>query len=447
MRDLTTGNETKSIIAFAVPMLLGNVFQQLYSMVDSAIVGRFVGKTALAAVGASFPVMFLMIALVMGVTMGTTVLVAQYYGARDRESVRRAVDTGYIVLFWAGLALTAIGLLVADPILRMLKVPADTYGEASTYLRIIFSGMLPMFGYNAVSAILRGLGDSKTPLWILIAATLANIVLDLVFVVGFGWGVAGAAWATVIAQGLSFLGALAWLDRRNEFVRLKIKALRFDRAIFVQSLRIGLPSGVQQTMVAAGMMALTRVVNGFGTDVMAGFAAASRLDAFASMPAMNLSQAISTFTGQNLGAGKSERVKRGHLSAIAVGAAISVAVGAAVVFAGTPLMTMFSADPAVVAIGARYLLIVGVFYVLFSTMFINNGVMRGAGDAFIPMINTLLALWVVRIPAAIILSKYLGPDGIWLSVPAGWAVGAAFSTWYYSTGRWKTKAVVRRPPR
>ncbi len=447
MRDLTTGNETKSIIAFAVPMLLGNVFQQLYSMVDSAIVGRFVGKTALAAVGASFPVMFLMIALVMGVTMGTTVLVAQYYGARDRESVRRAVDTGYIVLFWAGLALTAIGLLVADPILRMLKVPADTYGEASTYLRIIFSGMLPMFGYNAVSAILRGLGDSKTPLWILIAATLANIVLDLVFVVGFGWGVAGAAWATVIAQGLSFLGALAWLDRRNEFVRLEIKALRFDRAIFVQSLRIGLPSGVQQTMVAAGMMALTRVVNGFGTDVMAGFAAASRLDAFASMPAMNLSQAISTFTGQNLGAGKSERVKRGHLSAIAVGAAISVAVGAAVVFAGTPLMTMFSADPAVVAIGARYLLIVGVFYVLFSTMFINNGVMRGAGDAFIPMINTLLALWVVRIPAAIILSKYLGPDGIWLSVPAGWAVGAAFSTWYYSTGRWKTKAVVRRPPR
>jgi len=209
---------------------------------------------------------------------------------------------------------------------------------------------------------------------------------------------------------------------------------------------IGLPSGVQQTMVAAGMMALTRVVNGFGTDVMAGFAAASRLDAFASMPAMNLSQAISTFTGQNLGAGKPERVKRGHLSAVAVGAAISVAVGAAVVFAGTPLMTMFSADPAVVAIGARYLFIVGVFYVLFSTMFINNGVMRGAGDAFIPMINTLLALWAVRIPAAIILSKYLGPDGIWLSVPAGWAVGAAFSTWYYSTGRWKTKAVVRRKP-
>ncbi|MBP7094825.1 MAG: MATE family efflux transporter [Spirochaetia bacterium] len=446
MRDLTTDNETTSIIAFALPMLLGNVFQQLYSMVDSAIVGRFVGKTALAAVGASFPVMFLMIALVMGVTMGTTVLVAQYYGARDRESVRRAVDTGYIVLFWAGLALTAIGLLVADPVLRLLKVPADTYGEASTYLRIIFSGMLPMFGYNAVSAILRGLGDSRTPLWILVAATLANIVLDLVFVVGFGWGVAGAAWATVVSQGLSFLGALAWLDRRNEFVRLEIKALRFDKAIFVQSLRIGLPSGVQQTMVAAGMMALTRVVNGFGTDVMAGFAAASRLDAFASMPAMNLSQAISTFTGQNLGAGKPERVKRGHLSAVAVGAAISVAVGAAVVFAGTPLMTMFSADPAVVAIGARYLFIVGVFYVLFSTMFINNGVMRGAGDAFIPMINTLLALWAVRIPAAIILSKYLGPDGIWLSVPAGWAVGAAFSTWYYSTGRWKTKAVVRRKP-
>jgi putative MATE family efflux protein len=304
-----------------------------------------------------------------------------------------------------------------------------------------------MFGYNGIAAILRGLGDSKTPLYLLIAASFVNVALDLLFVVGFGWGAAGAAWATVIAQGLSFVGGLAYLNTRNRFLRLDLKALRFDRELFKQSVRIGLPTGIQQTMVSLGMMALTRIVNGFGTATIAAFSAASRLDSFASMPAMNLSQAVSTFTGQNMGAGKTERVKRGHLSAVIVGGAISVAVGAGVMAFGPALMGLFTVDAEVIAIGARYLFIVGATYALFSTMFINNGVMRGAGDAFIPMINTLLALWIVRIPCAILFSGPLGmgSDGIWWSVPAGWTMGVVFSTWYYLGGRWKRKAVVRRP--
>jgi putative MATE family efflux protein len=449
MRDLTQGNETKEIILFALPMLLGNVFQQFYTMVDSWVVGRFVGTEALAAVGTSFPVIFLMLALVMGVTMGTSVLVAQYFGAKNFKKVREAVDSGYVFIFWMGLGVTALGLATTVPILRLLGVPAEIMPAATAYLRIIFAGSLTTFGYNAVSAILRGLGDSKTPLYLLIVATLVNVVLDLAFVAVFHWGVAGAAWATIISQAISFLGALAVLDSRNEFVRLDLRAIRFEREVFKQSLRIGLPTGIQQTLVAAGMMALTRVVNGFGATTMAGFAAASRLDTFASMPAMNLGQAMSTFVGQNLGAGKPERVRRGHLSAVIVGAGFSVATSILVMRFGGPLISIFSTDSGVIEIGARYLFIVGAFYVLFSTMFINNGVMRGAGDAMIPMVNTILALWVVRIPLAVFFSGPLGmgPDGIWWAIPAGWLVGAIFSTLYYISGKWKDKAVVRpRPP-
>jgi putative MATE family efflux protein len=243
------------------------------------------------------------------------------------------------------------------------------------------------------------------------------------------------------------LGGLLWVNKKNRLVSLDVKNLVFDKEIFKHSLRIGLPTGIQQTMVSLGMMALTRIVNDHGTTTIAAFSAASRLDSLASMPAMNLSQAISTFTGQNMGAGKTERVQRGHMSAVIVGGAISIAVGATVIIFGKPLMGMFTRDAEVMATGARYLTIVGATYVLFSTMFINNGVMRGAGDAFIPMINTILALWVVRIPCAILFSVYLGmgADGIWWSVPAGWLMGATFSTWYYLGGRWKRKAVVKAP--
>ncbi len=445
MRNLTEGNETKEIILFALPMLIGNVFQQLYNMVDSIVVGQFVGKQALAAVGSSFAVLFLMIALIMGVTMGFTILIAQYFGARDKVKVRAVVDTAYIVLFWSALVLSVVGVLAVPLILKLLRVPADVAPEAGTYLRILFAGSLATFGYNGVAAILRGIGDSKTPLYLLIAASFLNIALDLLFVVAFGWGVAGVAWATIISQAASFLGALVLLNKRNEVVRLSVRELRFDPEMFRLSLKLGIPSGIQQTLVAAGMMVLTRVVNAFGTDVMAGFSAASRLDTFAMMPTMNLGMAVSTFTGQNLGAGKPERVRRGHSSALLVGLGISLVIGAVMVFGGPGMVRLFTRDGEVIRIGARYLLIVGAFYSLFTIMFVNNGVLRGAGDVMVPMVNTLLALWIVRIPTAVALSARMGPDGIWWSIPAGWLMGAVFSSWYYRTGKWKTKAVVRGP--
>jgi Na+-driven multidrug efflux pump len=217
MKDLTTGDETRQLIGFALPMLFGNIFQQFYNMVDSFVVGRFVGTSALAAVGTSFPIIFFMLALILGVSMGSTVLISQFFGAKDWKKLDDVVSTSYIFLFAAGLLMTLIGLATAPIILQLLAVPEAIMPEATTYLRITFAGILATFGYNGVAALLRGMGDSKTPLYVLIFSTLVNVVLDLLFVVAFHWGVAGVAWATIISQGLSFIGALMVLNKRNPY--------------------------------------------------------------------------------------------------------------------------------------------------------------------------------------------------------------------------------------
>lgn len=446
VKDLTTGGEARAIVLFSLPMLIGNVFQQFYNMVDSIVVGNFVGKAALAAVGACFPVMFLMVALIMGVTMGTTVLVAQFFGAKDYSGVRAAVNTSYLILLVSGVVLSVAGVLSAPLVVRMLGVPPDAAPLTRTYLTILFSGMLATFGYNAVSAILRGMGDSKTPLYILIVSTLMNAGLDLLFVIVFRMGVAGVALATVIAQAVSFAGAMLVLDSRNRFVRFSLRELKFDRSMFMRTMKIGLPTGIQQTVVASGHMVIMRIVNSFGTDVTAGFTAAMRLDSFAMMPAMNLSQALSAFTGQNMGAGEIGRVARGFRAGLLIGLAISTVVGLAVILLGRDLVSIFNRDPAVVSVGERYLLVAGTFYTIFTIMFVTNGVIRGAGEAMVPLFTTLLALWIVRVPCAIWFSSFMGPDGVWWAMPAGWTVGCTATVLYYASGRWK-RSRLAGPPR
>ncbi|HHZ18906.1 MAG TPA: MATE family efflux transporter [Firmicutes bacterium] len=446
MKDLTNGSEGRLIFTFAIPMLIGNVFQQLYNTVDSIIIGKTVGKNALGAVGASSPIVFLMVASILGLTMGINVLVAQYYGAKDMERVKCTMDTGFIFIFLASLIITAAGIFLAKPILLLLKTPKTILPLAITYLQIILSGTLFTFGYNFVSAILRGLGDAKTPLYFLILATVVNILLDLVFILNFGWGVAGAAWATVIAQGIAFGAVLVYLQKIHPLFDLSVESMKFDWEIFGLSLKIGLPSGVQQTVVAASMMALTRIVNGFGADAVAAFTAAGRLDTFAMMPAMNISMALSSFVGQNLGAGKPERVKKGYVAAILMATGISFATTLVMATMGKELIALFNTDPQVIRIGARYLLIVGSFYAVFSFMFQTTGILRGAGDVFVPMLVTIIAQWAVRIPVASFLSGKLGTDGIWWGIPIGWMVGAALGFIYYLTGRWRRLGLVRPLP-
>nr|NQU91449.1 MATE family efflux transporter [Bacteroidota bacterium] len=316
--------------------------------------------------------------------------------------------------------------------------------QAKEYLSIYFTGTIFFFGFNGTAAILRGMGDSKTPLYFLIISTVTNIVFDLLFVVVFKWGIAGAAYATVLSQGGAFFTAVIYLNKKHPIVNISIRKYIFDKAILRKSIRIGLPSGLQQTFVAAGMLALYGIVNKFGTSTIAAFSVASRIDSFASLMAMNFAAALTAFVGQNLGADKPERVKAGFVSTWVMTSVISVFFSIIVILFGKHLMALFTPDQAVIDLGNEYLVIVSSFYVVFSTMFVVNAVMRGAGDTLIPMFITLFALWVIRIPTSYFLAHRVGVTGIWWAIPLGWGVGMIFSYIYYKTGKWKSKVVVEK---
>jgi len=426
--------------------LIGNVFQQLYNVVDSIIVGRYIGKQALAAVGASFPLIFMMISFVVGVAIGTTIIVSQYFGAKDIKMVKRSIETMYVFLFFASIVVTILGIALSGPIFRLIQLPEDVMPQAITYFNVYLLGTIFFFGFNGISSVLRGLGDSKTPLYFLMISTVMNVILVWLFVAVFKWGVAGSAWATVIAQAGAFFTGIIYLNRTHEIVKLNSLSLVFDRAIFRKSILIGLPTGLQQTFVSIGMLAVTRIVNGFGTDAIAAYSVAMRLDSLAGMPAMNFGAALSTFVGQNLGANKPERVRQGFKATFLMSGSLALLTSLFVIIFRQQLMHLFTDDAAVIAIGAEYLVIVSSFYIFFSAMFVIGGVMRGAGDTLIPMFITLFALWAVRIPAAWILSRYFGVDGIWWSIPVAWFIGMTLSYLYYLKGNWKTKVVVKPQP-
>jgi len=444
MKDLTTGRIGLSIFKFALPMLIGQMFQQLYTFVDQIIVGNFLGKEALAAVGASFPIIFTLIALVIGIASGGTIVISQFFGAKDFRMVKRAIDTVFIMLFIAAIILTAAGYPFIEQIFRLIQLPEELMEQGVAYLSVYIGGLILFFGYNGVAAILRGLGDSITPLYFLILATVLNIGLDLLFIVVWGWGVEGAAWATLIAQGVAFLAAAIYLDRYHELINFNIRNFSFDRKVFRESMRIGLPTGLQHTFVSLGMLALMGIVNTFGTNVTAAYTAAGRLDSLAVIPAMVFAQALATYVGQNMGAGKLERVNRGLWTTFFMSSAVSVVMTAIVIIFKYPLMGWFTEDTTVIQIGGEYLTIVTSFYLIFTSMFIFGSVMRGAGDTLIPMFITLFALWFIRIPAAFALSREFGETGIWWSIPSGWTVGLVLTLIYYKMGRWKSKVVVKR---
>jgi len=445
MKDLTVGREGKLIFLFAMPMLLGQLFQQFYSIVDSAIVGKFLGKEALAAVGASFPIIFTMIALMIGIASGGMVVISQYFGAKDMAKVKRATETIYIFMFAASILLTVVGLLLVDPIFRITKLPAELLPMAKTYINIYISGIVLFFGYNGTAAILRGMGDSKTPLYFLIISTIMNIILVFLFVLVFKWGVAGAAYATLVAQGGACISSMIYLHRTHEIINFNFRQWSFDWAIFRSCFRIGLPTGLQQTFVALGMMALFSIVNTFGTNVLAAFSAAGRIDSIAIVPAMVFAQALSSFVGQNMGAGRIDRVRKGLIVTMLMSWAASILTSAVLIIFRSHIMSIFTNanETEVIRIGGEYLTIVTSFYLVFATMFTFSGLMRGAGDTLIPMFITLFALWLIRIPLAYFLSARMGEKGIWWAVPIGWVAGMILSYLYYRTGRWKRKAVVQ----
>ncbi len=442
--DLTTGKPGKQIFMFTVPMLIGNIFQHAYNLIDSIIVGQFLGKEALAAVGASFPIIFTLISLIVGVAIGSTIMISQYYGAGDLEKVKLINSTLMIFLFVASLLITFTGTYWTEFIFRLIQLPEELMEQAVVYLRTYLLGLVFFFAFHGIAAVLRGLGDSKTPLLFLSIATVLNILLDLLFIVVLGYGVEGTAIATIISQGVALFSAIIYLQWKDNIIQFKFSDLKFDKALFTQSIKLGLPPGLQNTIVSLGMMAVFSIVNTFGTSVAAAYSVASRLDALATLPAMNFANALTTFVGQNIGAKQMNRVKKGYVSTMKMTILASLIITVVFFFFSENLMMMFTKQQDVVQIGVEYLTIVSIFYFLFSAMFANHAVMRGAGDTLIPMFITLISLWVIRVPASYFLSEIYGSVGIWWALPITWFVGYILSFIYYKTGRWKKKSVVSK---
>ncbi|MBZ0998998.1 MATE family efflux transporter [Clostridioides difficile] len=442
MKDLTTGHEGKSIFFFAMPMLIGSLFQQLYNTADSIIVGRFIGKEAMAAVSGANPIMFLLVAALMGVSLGFSILVSQFYGSGDLKKVKATIDTTYILLFIGSILISILGIVFGAPMLKLMNTPESVFAQSKLYLTIIFSGILFSAGYNSVSAILRGLGDSVTPLYFLIIATILNIVLDLTFIVVLRMGVEGVALATIMAQAVSFIISIIYLNKRHEVLKFKIKGIVYDNKIFKDGLRLGLPSGVQQMLFSIGNMALQFLVNSYGTSAMAAFGAGLRIENFISLPIMNLGSAVSTFVAQNIGAGENERVKKGIRESIKMTLVLAVTVIALILLFRENLIALFNTDKDVIKIGSSYLFIIGPFFLFIGTSFVLSSAMKGAGDSMFALISSIVSLWLGRLPASYMLSKFFGTDGIWMGIPFGWTLGLIVTVIYYKKGHWKTKAIV-----
>jgi putative MATE family efflux protein len=306
----------------------------------------------------------------------------------------------------------------------------------------LFAGLIFDFGYNGTAAIFRSLGDSKTPLYFLIFATIANVVLDLIFVIYFKWGIAGVAYATILSKAGAFILSVYYINRKYDLFKVRFFGLKFDKSIFIKSFKIGIPSGLQQFFVAVGMIAVFRIVAGFGTTVTDAYSVATRIDFFGMMPAMNFSMALTAFVGQNMGAGRIDRVTQGLKSTMLMSGIISVLISLIIIASGHYLMGIFTKDLAIITIGTDYLMIVSSFYVVFSVMFSYAGVFRGAGDTLFPMLITLLSLWLIRVPVSELLCKQYAETGIWIALPLTWTFGTLASLIYFYTGRWKKKVVV-----
>ncbi|MBN2167058.1 MAG: MATE family efflux transporter [Marinilabiliaceae bacterium] len=444
MKDLTKGHVGRVILSFAMPLVIANLLQQGYNFVDRLIVGNYLGKEALAAVGASFPVIYTLIAFAIGIGSGATVVISQFFGAKKFNEVQKTVSTIFIYLFITSIGLTILSVSFSDQIFNVLNVEETVHVMAKQYFNIYMFGIVAFFGFNGIASVLRGMGDSLTPLLFMFIAFISNIILDILFITVFNWGVAGAAWATVIAHFIPFLLGAFFLTRRHQLISFRIGELKFDKGIFGKIIKIGLPTAFQQTFIALGLTALIRIVNNFDTTVLAAYTIAGQIDSMAGMPALNLSSALSAFVGQNIGAQKFDRIRNGYWATLVMAWLMSIIVMVVVFIWGDMLIGIFNKDLDVVVYGTQYLKIVSSFYLVFSTMFITHGLLRGAGDTLIPMFISIVSLWLVRIPFAIYLSEIYGVIGIWWAIPIGWSIGLVLSQTYFFWGRWKTKSIVIR---
>ena len=435
--DMTTGSIWKRMVSFAVPVFLGNLCQQLYNTVDSVIVGKFVGKQALAAVASSGNLIFMMTGFFMGLFIGAGIVIAQYFGARNYEKVRSAVHTDIAFALCCGVLLTLLGVFFTPTILTWMRTPADVLSTSILYFRLYFLGSLATILYNAGMGILQAVGDSRSPLYYLVISSVVNVALDLLFVGAMDMGVAGAAVATVISQVVSAVLCIIKLTRSDGPYRLEIKRIGFDLPLLKKITSQGVPSGVQNSIIAIANVVVQSNINTFGSDAMAGCGSYSKVEGFVFLPITSFAMALTTFTGQNLGAGQYERAKRGARVGILCSMAMAELIGVALFFLAPYAMRLFNDDPAVVAIGVRQSHIEALFFCFLAFAHGVSAVLRGAGRAQVPM-YTMLGCWCILRVSYITLALKVWPDiaTIFWAYPITWSVSCVVFLIYYLKADW-----------
>lgn len=434
---LTEGNIMKKLLGFAIPLFFGNLFQQLYNTADSLIVGNFVGSDALAAVSSSGSLIFLLVGLFNGISMGAGVVIARYFGARDQEHLSRAIHTTVFFGIVSGLVLTVLGILMTPLLLRWMGTPESVLPQSITYFRIYFAGILGLVLYNIAVGILQAMGDSRHPLIYLIISSAVNVVLDLFFVAVLGFGVGAAALATVIAQVLSAILAFRRLLKSQDECRVQPSLVRYDRDMLKQIMAVGLPSGLQNSIISLANVIVQSNINAFGANAMAGCGVYFKVEGFGFLPVTCFAMALSTFVSQNLGAGREDRAKRGSLLGILCSMAIAELVGLTLYLLAPYIMSAFNRDPDVVAFGVSQAHTEALFYFLLSFSHCVAGVLRGAGRAKVPMIVMLVCWCLIRI-TYITITVAIIPDirVVFWAYPITWTLsGIAFSI-YMIRGTW-----------
>lgn len=441
--EITEGVIWKQLLLFFFPILLGTFFQQLYNTIDSVIVGQFVGKEALASVGgSSAQIVSLVVGFFTGLSSGAAVVISQFVGARKEETANAGLHTAYAIAAAGGIALTLIGILTAPFLLRLMNTPADTMDGSLTYLQIYFAGILFVLIYNMGSAVLRAAGDSKTPLYILIICCVINILLDMAFVLLFHMGVAGVAVATLIAQAVSAVLVTRRLMRSGQILHLSLKKIRFHGSLLKLQLKLGLPAGFESILFAITNIAIQSAINTFGTDTTAAWSAYGKLDAVFWMVSTAFGISITTFVGQNYGAGKMDRVRRSTRVCIWLDLAVSFILVAALILARSLLFRLFTADETVVQIGSDMLLFITPWYIVYVFIEVLGGSLRGRGNVIIPVVITLLGVCLLRIIwLAGVLKVSPTIHAIIFSYPVTWVITALAFIGYYL---WQNRQYARQ---
>lgn len=447
--DMTLGAPWEKILLFTIPMLLGNIAQQLYNTVDSVVVGKYVGDNALAAVGSAGPILNLLIVLFVGISMGASIMVSQYFGARDREALSHTIGNCIVLTIIASVFVMVVGTVVARPMLILLKTPDSILDWCTSYLHIIFIGGAGLAFYNILSGVLRGLGDSVSALIYLVVASLLNIVLDLLFVVNFHMGVSGVALATIIAQGVSAVLCIRKLYRMQELFDLKLSYIKWNQKYAMNIIRLGLPSGVTQAIMSMSMILVQSLTNSFGEMFIAANVIVMRVDGFAMLPNFSFGTAMTTYSGQNVGANAYDRVSKGARQGTALALGVSSVITGMILVFGRPLMGIFTNTPELVDLSMQMMRILAVGYIAMAVLQSLSGVMRGAGDTMTPMWISIFQTVILRVPLAYGLC-YLTrsaelPNGrrecIFWSLLIAWLIGAAVTCIFYARGKWKKKAI------